>query len=220
MLKAAPMGKLARSNEQKALGPDRFSPSTVAVREHRARERADRMIDQLVERFTEKNYFPDDGESALFALLVQLPEWPAELMISVQNENGEDLALYLKGNDQSVVENTVVLMHDSDDAYVAPDGVSISDDEPLLNLVFSQLPVSSRLGMGGNFPGNNSTAGRIVTLREQIAGLAREQRPLLFAALLADEGTCKSLLNVRLPNPFLPLWDRRDIEISDRKSVV
>ncbi|KPY16880.1 hypothetical protein [Pseudomonas syringae group genomosp. 3] len=56
MLKAAPMGKLARSNEQKALGPDRFSPSTVAVREHRARERADRMIDQLVERFTEKNY--------------------------------------------------------------------------------------------------------------------------------------------------------------------
>ncbi|EKG30126.1 dermonecrotic toxin domain-containing protein [Pseudomonas avellanae] len=214
MMKAAPMGKLARSNEQKALGPDRFSPSTVAVREHRARERADRMIDQFVERFTEKNFFPDDGESALFALLVQLPEWPAELMISVQNENGEDLALYLKGNDQSVVENTVVLMHDGDDAYVAPAGVSISDDEPLLNLVFSQLPVSSTLGMGGNFPGSNSAVGRIVNLREQIAGLAREQRPQLFTALLADEGTSKSLLNVRLPNPFLPLWDRRDIEIS------
>ncbi|KPB74064.1 dermonecrotic toxin domain-containing protein [Pseudomonas cannabina] len=214
MLKAASLGKLARSNEQKALGPDRFSPSTVAVREHRARERADRMIDQFVERFTEKNYFPDDGESALLALLVQLPQWPAELMISVQNESGEDLALYLKGRDESVVENTVVLMHSGDDAYVAPDGASISDDEPLLSLVFSQLPVSSTLGMDGNFPGSNSIAGRIVTLREQIAGLAREQRPLLFAALLADEGTSKSTLNVPLPNLFLPLWDRGEMDIS------
>lgn len=57
MLKAAPMGKLARSNEQKSLGPDRFTPSTVAVREHRTRERADRIIDQFVERFTEKDFF-------------------------------------------------------------------------------------------------------------------------------------------------------------------
>ncbi|KPW75356.1 dermonecrotic toxin domain-containing protein [Pseudomonas cannabina] len=214
MLKAAPMGKLARSNEQKTLGPDRFSPSTVAVREHRARERADRIIDQFVEHFMEKNYFPDDGDNALFALLVQLPQWPAELMISVQNENGEDLALYLKGYDESVVENTVVLMHSGDDAYVAPDGASISDDEPLLSLVFSQLPVSSTLGMDGNFPGSNSIAGRIVTLREQIAGLAREQRPLLFAALLTDEGSSKSTLNVPLPNPFLPFWDRGEMEIS------
>ncbi|PYD06868.1 hypothetical protein DND62_32150, partial [Pseudomonas syringae pv. pisi] len=110
--------------------------------------------------------------------------------------------------------NTVVLMHSGDDAYVAPDGASISDDEPLLSLVFSQLPVSSTLGMDGNFPGSNSIAGRIVTLREQIAGLAREQRPLLFAALLADEGTSKSTLNVPLPNLFLPLWDRGEMDIS------
>lgn len=72
-------------------------------------------------------------------------------MISVQNENGEDLALYLKGYDESVVENTVVLMHSGDDAYVAPDGASISDDEPLLSLVFSQLPVSSTLAWAETF---------------------------------------------------------------------
>ncbi|KPC35785.1 Uncharacterized protein ABJ99_4197 [Pseudomonas syringae pv. cilantro] len=209
MLKAAPAGKLARSNEQKSFGSDRFSPSTVAVREHRARERADRIIDQFVERFAEKNYFPDDGDNALFALLVQLPEWPADLSIRVQNEDDEELAVYLKGHDESDIQNAVVLTLNADDDYVAPEGASLSGEEPLLHLIFSQLPRSSTLGMGGNFPDGDSTAGRIVTLREQVAGLARERRPLLFAALLADEGTSKSLLSVRAPNPFLPLWNHR-----------
>ncbi|EKG41135.1 hypothetical protein Pav037_0406 [Pseudomonas syringae pv. avellanae str. ISPaVe037] len=150
MLKAAPMGKLARSTEQQSLGPDRFTPSSVAVREHRNRERADRIIDQFVERFTEKDFFPDDGDDALFALLVQLPEWPAELSIRIHNENDEVLAVFLKGSDDSVVQNSIVLMQNGD-AYVAPEDVPISAEEPLLHLVFSQLPAGSGLGMGGDF---------------------------------------------------------------------
>ncbi|RMU68848.1 hypothetical protein ALP24_05204, partial [Pseudomonas syringae pv. aptata] len=183
-MNAAPMGKLARSTEQQSLGPDRFTPSSIAVREHRNRERADRIIDQFVERFTEKDFFPDDGDEALFALLVQLPEWPADLSIRIHNENDEVLAIFLKGNDESVVQNSVVLMQNAD-AYIVPDNIPVADDEPLLRWVFSQLPVGSRVGMGGNFPGSHSDSGRIVTLREQIAGLANDQRPLLFDALVA-----------------------------------
>nr|WP_239690221.1 DUF6543 domain-containing protein [Pseudomonas syringae] len=143
-----------------------------------------------------------------------MPEWPADLSISVQNEDGEELAVYLKGNDESDIQSAVVLTLNDDEDYVAPEGASLSGEEPLLHLIFSQLPRSSTLGMGGNFPGSDSTAGRIVTLREQVAGLARERRPLLFAALLADEGTFKITLNVPLPNPFLPLWGRGYTELS------
>ncbi|WP_440856457.1 dermonecrotic toxin domain-containing protein [Pseudomonas syringae] len=214
MLNAAPMGKLARSTEQQSLGPDRFTPSSVAVREHRNRERADRIIDQFVERFTEKDFFPDDGDEALFALLVQLPEWPADLSIRIHNENDEVLAIFLKGDDESVVQNSVVLMQNAD-AYIVPDNIPVADDEPLLRWVFSQLPVGSRVGMGGNFPGSHSDSGRIVTLREQIAGLANDQRPLLFDALVAaGEGASKVQLDTRTRNPFLPLWIRQQTLLS------
>ena len=213
MSKAAPMGKRARSLDGQSLGPKQFTPSTVAIREHRAREGADRLIDQIVERFAVKNDFPDDGDHAVFALLVQLPEWPADLSIRVQNEREEVLAVYLKGKNESDIQNAVVLTLNEDKDYVAPEGTVLSDEEPLLHLIFSQLPGNSTLGMGGNFPGSSSVAGRIVTLREQVAGLASEQRPLLFAALLADEGASKSTLDVRQPNPFLPLWDRRSAKL-------
>ncbi|MHB9508739.1 dermonecrotic toxin domain-containing protein [Pseudomonas amygdali] len=220
MLKAAPMGKLARSNEQKSLGPDRFTPSTVAVREHRTRERADRIIDQFVERFTEKDFFPEDGEDALFSLLVQLPDWPADLSIRIHNENDEVLAVFLKGSDESVVQDSIVLTQNVD-AYIVPDNVQVADDEPLLRWVFSQLPAGSSVGMGGNFPGSSSDAGRIVTLREQIAGLAKDQRPLLFDALVAaDEGTSKGQLDTRARNPFLPLWVRQQTPLSPALSAL
>ncbi|MCK9692689.1 dermonecrotic toxin domain-containing protein [Pseudomonas syringae] len=214
MLKAAPMGKLALSKEQKLLGPDRFTPSTVAVREHRARERADRIIDQFIGRFTGKNFFPEGGEDALFALLVQLPDWPADLSIRIHNENDEVLAVFLKGSDESAVQGSIVLMQNAD-AYIVPDDVPVSNDEPLLHWVFSQLPAGSSLGMGGNFPGSHSDDGRIVTLREQIAGLANDQRPLLFDALVAaDEGASKGQLDTRTRNPFLPLWVRQQTLLS------
>lgn len=220
MLKAAPRGKLARSTEQQSLGPDRFTPSSIAVREHRNRERADRIIDQFVERFTEKDFFPDDGDDALFALLVQLPEWPADLSIRIHNESDEVLAVFLKGSDDSVVQSSILLTLNAD-AYIAPDDVPISDDEPLLHLIFSQLPVGSDLGTGGNFPGSNSVAGRIVTLREQIAGLAKDQRPLLFDALVAaNEDVSKSQLDTRTRNPLLPLWVRQQAFLTPALGVL
>lgn len=75
--------------------------------------------------------------------------------------------------------------------------------------------------MGGNFPGSSSDAGRIVTLREQIAGLAKDQRPLLFDALVAvDEGTSKGQLDTRARNPFLPLWVRQQTPLSPALSAL
>ncbi|WP_024646237.1 dermonecrotic toxin domain-containing protein [Pseudomonas syringae] len=213
MLKALRAGKLAQSHDELYSGTPEFTPSTIAIREHRARERADRLIDQFVERFPEKDYFPEGGDSALFALLVQLPQWPTDLIIRVQNENAGILALYLKGSDESAARHTIVLTQSGDDAYIAPLGVSISSEESLLHLIFNQLPAGSSLGMGGNFPGSGSVAGRIVTLREQVAGLARTQRPLFFDALLADDFTFKSQSPIRLPNPFLPFWTGGQAEL-------
>ncbi|RMT79590.1 dermonecrotic toxin domain-containing protein [Pseudomonas viridiflava] len=220
MLKAAPLGKLAVSYDQQSLGTKWFSPSTVAVREHRARERADRITEQFVTRFKERDYIPDGGDNALFALLVQLPDWPADLSINVVDEDGEPLAIYLKGRDGRVVRHTILLAQSGDDSYVAPGNVSVSDEESLLQLVLSQLPAGSTLATGGDFPGSASMAGRIVTLREQVAGLALTQRPLLFDALLADCYATKDQSPASLPNPFLPFWSRSQAQLTPLLSML
>jgi len=220
MLKAAPAGKLASTYQQKSLQRKLFTPSSVAIREHRKRERADRIIDQFVQRFTEKDFFPDDSDSALFALLVQLPEWPADLSIRILDDAGEAIAIYLKGSDESVVRHSVVLTESGDKEYTAPGDIPVAEEEALMVLLFQQLGVGSRLGLGGDFPGSNSIAGRIVTLREQLAGLGQSNRTMLFDALVADDCTFKHQSPNRLPNPFLPLWRRVHSESSPVLSVL
>lgn len=213
MLKAAPLGKLALSYAQQSMGKKEFLPSAIAIREHRARERADRIIGQFIDRFREKDYFPDGDDSALFALLVQLPDWPAELSINVLDEDGEPLAIYLKGSDERVIQSRVVLAQSGEDGYTAPDDVVVADEEPLLHLLFRQLPAGSSLGLGGDFPGSNSIAGRIVTLRKQVATLAEARRTVLFDAMLAGEGNTKGQSPFSQPNPFLPFWSRTQLEL-------
>ncbi|TFZ33571.1 hypothetical protein EWW49_30275, partial [Pseudomonas syringae] len=155
--------KLALAKDRRVLGPDRVTASTVAGRERRARERADRVIGECIGRFAEKDVFPDGGEDALFALLVQLPDWAAELSIRSHNENDEVLAVFLKGSDARAVQGSIVLMQNAD-AYVVPDGVPVSNDVPLLQWGFSQLQAGSSVGLAWNGAGRHSYDGRPVTL--------------------------------------------------------
>ncbi|MET0123943.1 MAG: DUF6543 domain-containing protein [Pseudomonas caspiana] len=182
-----------------------FLPSISAVREHRARQHADRILDQFAERFTEKDFFPEGGDGLLFAMLTRLPQWPVDTQITVLDDGGE-VAGYLKDNDQSIALYAVVLVQQDDGTYSLNHNEPATGPESLFRLILGQLPASSGLGLGGNFHGSNSISGRIVTLREQLAGMARSERGLLFDALLADAQANKSESPTGLPNPFLPLW--------------
>jgi hypothetical protein len=93
----------------------------------------------------------------------------------------------------------------------------VDDPEAFFQLILRQLPADVRLGTGGNFPGGESIAGRIVTLREQIAELVRSERAQVFDALIADEAEVKTLADMSDPSPFLPLWKPQP---RDRSAVV
>ncbi|MDB5983181.1 MAG: hypothetical protein JWQ69_4196 [Pseudomonas sp.] len=197
----------------------KFTPSAVSIREQRAREQADRTIKAFSERFTEKGFFPEDDVQLVFALLPQLDEWPADVALRLINEQREVIATWTKGSDGSVIKRHVNLerMNNGDYAALGDVPQSVNDLETLFQLILPLLPAGSGLGTGGNFAGSETTAGRIVTLREQIAALVKSERAQVFDALLADDAEIKSGSDDRHPNPFLPFWQQQP---TDRSPVL
>jgi hypothetical protein len=191
--------------------PSGFMPSSVSAREQRAREQTDRTIDAFLEKFTEKGFFPQDSEAMVFSLLPQLSEWPANLQLKIVDENGDELATYLKGNDPRIILSSVSVVEDRYGEYVTSEA---DNEETLFKVIFDQLPPGSGLGLGGDFPGSSTTAGRIVTLREQLVELLRSERAKVFEALLADDDLMKSESGFSVRNRFLPLWKRHTTEYS------
>ncbi|WP_397450294.1 dermonecrotic toxin domain-containing protein [Pseudomonas sp. NA-150] len=185
-----------------------FTPSSVSVREQRIREQADRTVRQLIDSFPEQDFFPEEGMELVFALLTQLTDWPANIQLKIADVQGQILASYLKGNDVNHVQGYVELIQHIDGDYsgVAADSVDDNNPEQLFRLILSQLPSGSTLGIGGNFPDSSSTAGRIVTIREQMAALAKSERVRLFDAFLADVTQIKSDVQISAANRFLPFW--------------
>jgi hypothetical protein len=196
----------------------KFTPSAVSLREQRAREQADRTIKAFSERFTEKDFYPQDDEWLVFALLPQLPEWPADLALRLINGR-EVIATWTKGSDGSVIKGNINLEQMNNGNYAALYGVpqSINDLDTLFQLILPLLPASSQLGSGGDFPGSETTAGRIVTLRKQIAALVKAKSAQVFDALLADFAEIKQDSDDRYPNPFLPFWQ---VQPTDRSPVL
>jgi hypothetical protein len=191
--------------DSNAAAPERFTPSVSALLEHSARQHADEVIDQFVERFTEKDFIPEDGDSLLFAMLTCLPKWPEDTQISILDDDGSEVACYLKGNDESIIRHTVALVQRDDGAYARKHGLPASAEEPLLRLIFDQLPDSSDLGYDDEESlVTNLIVEPVVMIREQVARLARAERALLFDALLAEVGTVKRERPNDRPNPFLP----------------
>ncbi len=180
-----------------------FKPSISSIREHIARRRADRILDQFAERFTEDNYFPEGGDGLLFAMLTWLPQWPVNMGIVVVDNEGETLASYLKGNDWMIVEQTITFVQRDDGTYSAPGSSFTYLTESLFWVLFSQIPSTSEIGRYGD---DISVESRIATLRGQISRAARMERALLFEALMADAHVSKSESRGFGSNPYLPFW--------------
>lgn len=179
------------------------TPSLSAIREHRARQKANRIIDQFADHFTERNYLPYGGDSLLFAMLTQLPHWPADTELAIVDEEGGEIACYLKGSDAAVIEHAITLVQHSDGAYTGLADTNTYPAEPMLRGLFRQVPSDSDLGSGGDDFTDHS---RIKVVRGQIAEMAQTRRPQLFEALIADADMSKSELPDDESNPFLPFW--------------
>ncbi|MCI8208332.1 hypothetical protein AUC61_02185 [Pseudomonas sp. S25] len=183
--------------------PRVFRPSISAIREHVARQDADRILDQFAERFTEDNYFPEGGDGLLFAMLTLLPQWSVNMGIVVVDSEGGTLVSYLKGNDWTVVEQTITFVQRDDGSYSAPGSALTYLTESLFWVLCSQIPSTSEIGRYGD---DISVESRIATLRGQISRASRMERALLFEALMADAHISKSgSTDIKL-NPYLPFW--------------
>ena len=179
------------------------TPSLSAIREHHARQQADRILDQFADRFTERDYFPFGGDGLLFAMLTQLPHWPADTELAIVDQEGGEIACYLKGSDAAVIEHAITLVQHLDGTYTGLADTNTYPAEPMLRGLFRQVPSDSDLGSGGDdFPDHS----RIKVVRGQIAEMAQTRRPQLFEALIADADMSKSELPDDESNPFLPFW--------------
>ncbi|WP_122664160.1 dermonecrotic toxin domain-containing protein [Pseudomonas viridiflava] len=211
-----PQGKpAAPSTSSNTEEPKRFTPSTVAILEHRARQQADEIMDQIVERFNEKNFLPDDGDGLLFAMLTCLPKWPGDTQIKILDGEGNEVACYLKGDDESIVNHSVMLVQRDDGTYAGVDNEPVPAEEPLLRLIFDQLPDSSELGYDDDESLiTNLIVDPVVLIRDQVAKLARSERALLFDALLAGAYVVKSDQPFNRPNPYLPIRSVASLDLS------
>ncbi|MCD5988583.1 hypothetical protein KDX30_11785 [Pseudomonas sp. CDFA 553] len=178
-----------------------FNPSISSIREHIARQRADRMLDQFAEQFTADNYFPEGGDGLLFSILTWLPQWPVNMGIVVVDNKGGSLGSYLKGNDWSVVEQTITFVQRDDGTYSAPGSSQTYLTESLFWVMFSQLPATTEIGDWGE---DKTVPCRIVRLRAQVSVWVRLERGWLFDALMADDHVSKSISATSESNRYLP----------------
>jgi len=179
------------------------TPSLSAIREHHARQQADRILDQFADRFTQANYIPEGGDGLMFAMLAQLPKWPANTELAIVDDDGVEIACYLKGADASVIEHVITFVQHADGTYTGQGNTANYYIDPVLEFIFRKLPSGSELGHGGSDFGFRS---RIIVVREQIAEMARTRRAKLFEALMADTDLSKSEMHSEESNPFLPFW--------------
>lgn len=180
-----------------------FTPSVSSRREHRARLHADRLLDEFAERFTEEDFFPEGGDGLLFAMLTRLPQWPEDTSIVIEDGTGASVVSYLKGDDWEIVRHTITFVQHDDGGYSGPDNSQVYRSESLFQVLFSQIPSTSEIGLGSS---DRSITNRIANLRFYISTRARLERARLFEALLADAHISKSELLDSAPNPFLPFW--------------
>lgn len=179
------------------------TPSLSAIREHRARQQAERILDQFAEHFTGRDYLPFGGDGLLFAMLTQLPHWPADTELAIVDDKGDEVACYLKGSDAADIQHAVTLVQHADGIYTGLGNTNTYVIEPMFHGLFRQMSSSSDLGSGGDDFTDHS---RIRVVRGQIADMARTRRAQLLDAMLADEDRSKSEMQEDESNPFLPFW--------------
>lgn len=169
------------------------------------RLQVDRVIQQIIDDFPLRASLPTHADSAVFGLLTQLPDWPADLLLNIHDPQGQLIESYGPATAPSRTGNTLDLKRRDDGSYVALDetGVAPPGEEHLMQLIIARQPASSSLGKD-DLP-NRSQTGRIALVREQVAALAKAERPALFKAMFDYAGHEQSELIVPLDiRRFLP----------------
>ncbi|WP_455827618.1 NEL-type E3 ubiquitin ligase domain-containing protein [Pseudomonas graminis] len=169
------------------------------------RLQVDRVIQQIIDDFPLRASLPTHADSAVFGLLTQLPDWPADLLLNIHDPQGQLIESYGPATAPSRTGNTLDLKRLDDGSYVALDeaGVAPPGEEHLMQLIIARQPASSSLGKD-ELP-NRSQTGRIALVREQVAALAKAERPALFKAMFDYAGREQSELIVPLDiRRFLP----------------
>ena len=153
---------------------------------------ADQLIERIISDFPMRAEMPLNADSAVFALLTQLPNWPADTLLDVFNPQRQLIETYGKDYQPGAALKHVELKRLEHGGYVAKDDFTqgSAQAEQLFNLILDQLPATSTLGLEAD--PTISRTGRIARLREQIASAAREDKPLLFKALTGLEGHKRS----------------------------
>ncbi|MFJ2332872.1 NEL-type E3 ubiquitin ligase domain-containing protein [Pseudomonas helleri] len=156
------------------------------------RLQADQLIDKIINELPLRGEMPDNAGGAVFALLTQLPDWPADTVLDVFNQQGQWVERYGQDPQAGTFQHHVELKRLDHGTYVAKDDATqgSAEVEQMFSLILDQLPDASPLGRNGN--PDISKTGRIAAVREQIANKAREDRGLLFNALTALEGHKRS----------------------------
>lgn len=171
------------------------------------RLQADRLIDQIISDFTQRGNMPVNGESAVFALLTRLEYWPVDTVLDIYNQQGELTHTYGTDHNAEAVLNRIELKRLDHGAFVARDDVAQTAvrEEQLFTLIIDQMPGTSLLGVERDRV--LSKTGRIALVREQIAGLAKTERGLLFKALTVLEGRTRndSIATTDAARKYLPL---------------
>ncbi|MDU7556979.1 MAG: hypothetical protein E7K65_03835, partial [Pseudomonas sp.] len=153
---------------------------------------ADQLIDRIINELPLRGEMPANADGAVLALLTQLPDWPADTVLDVFNQQGQWVERYGQDPQAGTFQHHVELKRLDHGTYVARHDATqgSAQVEQMFSLILEQLPATSALGRNAN--PEISHTGRIASVREQIANLARDDKTLLFKALTVLEGHKRS----------------------------
>ncbi len=171
------------------------------------RLQADRLLEQIVSDLPRRGEMPVNADNTVFCLLTQLQHWPGNTVLDVFSQQGQLLESYGKDYRPGTSLRHIEIKRLDHGSYVAKNDVTqgSAQVEQLFTLILDQLPEASALGRDNN--PHLSRAGRIASVREQIAQLAREDKTLLFKALTVLDGHKRSdpIASADPSRKYLPL---------------
>lgn len=181
-------------------------PAPLNLIEGVRRLQADQTIQHIIERFNEPGYLPPHGDSIIFCLLTQLPDWPANTVLNVHDEHGVLIETYSPSAQPATRSTTVNLTRQEDGRYADADNQRLPPGtlDPLMRLIIRQQPATSALGKDG--ANTRAEDQRISAIRRQVAELAASEQTALFDAVVNYAGYEKTeLIPAASARPYLPV---------------
>lgn len=171
------------------------------------RLRVEQQIKHIIDDLPLRAEMPANTDHAVFALLTQLQNWPANTVLDIYNQQGVKIESYGLDHRPGTELKHIEVKRLDHGSYVArnDETQSAAGGEQLFTLIVDQLPADSTLGREGN-PTASKTS-QIATIREHISTLAKTEHAQLFQAMTILEGHQRSdpAASHAPGNKFLPL---------------